>query len=225
MTEEEWLACDDPERMLREVGPAASARKLRLFMCACCRRVWTLIQELYCRVSVEVTEKYLEGEATDTDFSAAADDVGWAWSLQRTDGSVLAEEAAMYPTVPDPVGGAISCVHCILDCCRYRDCEEKPPARDAEAAAQASLLRCIFGNPFRPVTLDPAPPATVLSVAQAAYEARELPSGHLDPARHAILADALEETGCTDAAILTHLRSPGPHVRGCFVLDLLLDKR
>lgn len=49
-------------------------------------------------------------------------------------------------------------------------------------------------------------------------------SGHLDPARLAVLADALEEAGCTGDGILSHLRSPGPHVRGCWVVDLILDK-
>ena len=47
---------------------------------------------------------------------------------------------------------------------------------------------------------------------------------HIDTMRLGILADALEETGCTDAEILTHLRSPGPHVKGCWVVDTLLDK-
>jgi hypothetical protein len=91
--------------------------------------------------------------------------------------------------------------------------------------AQVTLLRDLFGNPFRPIALDPAlrTPA-VLALAQAAYDHRTLPAGTLDPDRFAILADALEEAGCDDAQILGHLRGPGPHVRGCFVLDTLLDK-
>jgi hypothetical protein len=64
----------------------------------------------------------------------------------------------------------------------------------------------------------------VLSMAQAAYDPRSLPSGHLDAARIAVLADALEEAGCAEEAILTHLRGPGPHVPGCFLLDLVLGK-
>jgi hypothetical protein len=39
-----------------------------------------------------------------------------------------------------------------------------------------------------------------------------------------VLADALEEAGCQDADILVHLRGPEPHVRGCWVVDLLLGK-
>jgi hypothetical protein len=95
----------------------------------------------------------------------------------------------------------------------------------SERALQCGLLRDLLGNPFRPVTLDPAlrTPA-VLSLAQAAYSHRTLPAGTLDPERLAVLADALEESGCTDADILTHLRGPGPHVRGCFAVDLILNK-
>jgi hypothetical protein len=80
------------------------------------------------------------------------------------------------------------------------------------------MLREIFGNPFRPVSIDPiwrTPQA--LALARTAYEERrfeELP----------LLADALEEAGCTDEAILAHCRGLGPHVRGCWVVDLVLAR-
>ncbi|MGE3806627.1 MAG: WD40 repeat domain-containing protein [Gemmataceae bacterium] len=61
-------------------------------------------------------------------------------------------------------------------------------------------------------------------LAQAAYDERELPSGHLDTKRLAILADALEEAGCTNENVLAHLRGAGPHVRGCWPVDLLLER-
>jgi hypothetical protein len=87
------------------------------------------------------------------------------------------------------------------------------------------LLRCIFGNPFRPVALDPVLiTPTVTNLAAAAYEERALPSGQLDSTCLAVLADALEEAGCDNADILTHLRGPGPHVRGCWAVDLCLKK-
>jgi hypothetical protein len=94
-----------------------------------------------------------------------------------------------------------------------------------ERAEQAELYRDLFGNPFRPVSLAPAwlTPA-VMKLAQAAYDNRLLPSGLLDNAGLAVLADALEEAGCTHADILSHLRGPGPHGRGCHVVDLLLGK-
>ena len=58
----------------------------------------------------------------------------------------------------------------------------------------------------------------MLNLAQAIYEERRF--GDLP-----VLADALEEAGCTDADILSHCRGPGPHVRGCWVVDLLLGKQ
>ena len=86
-------------------------------------------------------------------------------------------------------------------------------------------LRELFGNPFRATNFNPAlHPADVVRLAEAAYSDRHLPSGHLDPARLAVLADALEVAGCGDADILGHLRGPGPHVRGCWVVDLILGK-
>jgi hypothetical protein len=86
----------------------------------------------------------------------------------------------------------------------------------AEGREQANLLREVMGNPFRPVFADPAwVTQNVLGLAQATYDARTLPTGNLDPDRLAVLADALEDAGCTDSTILEHLRGPGPHVRGC----------
>src|SRR5262249_50444841 len=83
---------------------------------------------------------------------------------------------------------------------------------------QAGLIRDIFGNPFQPSA--PLPPAvlawdedTVRRLAQALYEERPSPAGPLDNAGLAVLADALEEAGCTDADILAHCRQPGEHVR------------
>jgi len=65
---------------------------------------------------------------------------------------------------------------------------------------------------------------TIPRLAQAAHECRDMLEGTLDNTRLAILADALEEAGLTDEDILDHLRGPGPHVRGCFAVDLCLGK-
>jgi hypothetical protein len=93
----------------------------------------------------------------------------------------------------------------------------------------ATLLRDVIGNPFRmPPTIDPAwltwNDGIIKRLAQAAYDERALPPGHLDKARLAVLADALTDVGCTDPDLLDHLRGPGPHVRGCWAVDLLLSK-
>src|SRR5262249_3783640 len=96
--------------------------------------------------------------------------------------------------------------------------------------SQAELLRDIFGPlPFRQVHIDPAWLAwnnrSIVRLAKAASEPSEVPSGALDNARLAILADALEDAGCEEELILTHLREQGRvHIRGCHVIDLLLNK-
>jgi len=91
--------------------------------------------------------------------------------------------------------------------------------REAEASGQDNLLRCLLGPlPFRPVPLDAAwLTPDVLGIAQSLYEGGSFPD-------LPVLADALEEAGCHDSDILGHLRSPGPHARGCWVVDLLLAK-
>jgi hypothetical protein len=96
------------------------------------------------------------------------------------------------------------------------------PALIAAMNNEPALIRDIFGSPFRPsLTLPPAILAwndgTIPKLAQAIYDNRrftDLP----------ILADALEEAGCTNSDILNHCRQPGEHVRGCWVLDLVLTQ-
>lgn len=105
-----------------------------------------------------------------------------------------------------------------------------PPHGDAEPSAAPvhrppGWLRCIFGNPFRRAPLGPdrlSP--TITALARAAYDECFLPSGELDPTRLGVLADALEEAGWTEEALLEHLRDPGPHVRGCWAVDLVLAR-
>jgi hypothetical protein len=95
---------------------------------------------------------------------------------------------------------------------------------DAGPLFQA-LLRCAFGDPLSPSAIDPAwRTPTVTQLAAAAYEERHFPSGELEPDRLTVLADALEEAGCDNAELLEHLRAPGPHILGCWPLDLLLEK-
>jgi len=104
-----------------------------------------------------------------------------------------------------------------------------PAAVESERASQAALLRCIFGNPFRAAPVIDSSwlawnDGLLAKLAQTAYDERSLPEGHLDLARLAVLADALEEAGCANEEILGHLRLSRPHVRGCWPIDLLLGK-
>jgi hypothetical protein len=90
----------------------------------------------------------------------------------------------------------------------------------------AHHLRDIFGAVFHAAALDSVCRSqTILSLAEMAYHDRTVPICHLQPERLTVLADALEEADCKDADLLEHLRSPGPHVRGCWALDLVLAKQ
>jgi hypothetical protein len=111
-----------------------------------------------------------------------------------------------------------------------QDRRRKAAIERGEFAAQNRVLRDLFGPlPFRP--LPPLSPCvstwndgTVVRLATAAYEERSLPAGTLENGRLAVLADALEEAGCQEASVLTHLREKGSHWRGCWVLDLLVNR-
>jgi hypothetical protein len=88
----------------------------------------------------------------------------------------------------------------------------------SERRSQADLVRDIFGNPFRKVKFSPSwRTDTAMSLARAMYESRDFSA-------MPILADALQDAGCDNDDILVHCRGPGPHVRGCWVVDLVLEK-
>ncbi len=240
MTESEWLSCTDPDAMLTHLGRATrwpwrlfrarrlvvSSRKLRLFACACCRDWSNLPPDPLPPDTIEAAERFADGEATEEELRAAQKRAPSTPSptlpffCQHT---AVAVKDAWTAALVEPWLAAGN---------RFALLEEPSPlASDWKSQCRhaADLLRDIFGNPFPPPpAIDPAWLAynngTVKQLAQAAYEERELPSGHLDRHRLAVLADALEEAGCQDAELLAHLRSPGPHVRGCFAVDLLLNK-
>jgi hypothetical protein len=234
MTEPEWLTGADPTPLIDFLAGKLTARQARLWSCACIRRAWRFLTDPHSRKAVQTAERFADGrvgaralwnaycQAEDAlDESAIEwssihwDDIPDAASWTTTDdirdcavniAGVVAANVGL-----DPESGVIT-----LDL----------PEEKQEKAAQAHLLRDLFGNPFRPVALDSAwLSPTVTALAQAAYEERTLPSGELEPARLAVLADALEEVGCTEAAVLDHLRGPGPHVRGCWAVDLVLARR
>jgi hypothetical protein len=231
VTEAEWLACDDPDRMLDSQRGKVSDRKLRLFACASCRHLcWPWLTDETSRHAVEVAERFTDGQVSTEELSAAR---SAAENIARQFNE-FESEVARWSEVYDPaltldsnatrIAAATAAVNAI---------DAVQAARrisGTERTGQASLLRELLGNPFRPPpTIDPAwltwNHGTVVRLAQSAYEERQLPAGTLDNARLAVLADALEEAGCTNQDILYHCRSGGEHVRGCWVVDALLGKK
>jgi hypothetical protein len=229
MTEAEWLSCSDPQPMLEYLRGKAGERKLRLFAVAFCRLQWhLLLADERSQKAVEVAERYADGLAAQPERECAAAEARTAASeaaRARRGGdpelsvpalAAYAATAAWYTVYHD--AGAAARLTCDDDALAWF-------AANGIEVPHPKLLRELFGNPFRPAALDPAwltPDVTAL--AQAAYDERNLPAGTLDPARLALLADALEEAGCDCAEILGHLRGEGRHVRGCWVVDSLLGK-
>jgi hypothetical protein len=253
MTEADWLVCTNPDDMLYFLQGGASDRKLRLFAVACCRRIWPLMTDPGSRSLVEAAERHIDGWATEDEWKAAsaAAHEAWVessalcvpWLYGRPQRPMTAEEVAaahvLHATtsaawaigpgsinaIPGHWGRAVA-HEAARETARAVN-ENYPTSR--ERPVQCDLLRCIFGPlPFRAVHIDQSWLAwnggVVKKLATAVYQERSLPDGTLDLARLAVLADALEEAGCAEAELLAHLRSPGPHVRGCFALDLLLSR-
>jgi hypothetical protein len=218
MDEREWLACVDPRRMLEFLWGKVSDRKLRLFACAYCTAV-RATEHLGPGSAVAVAERYADGLAGNQDL--ASERRGHPFPDNYSEW-VLAPSA--YEGAWRPVDWLTEALHLMkIDSDALCHC---PMPLDEVVERSVLFLRDVFGNPFRSVALDPCwRTPTVLALAQAAYDNRTLPAGTLDPDRLAVLADALEEAGCTDAEMLGHLRGPGPHVRGCWPVDLLLDKK
>jgi hypothetical protein len=218
MNESEWLESCDPTSMLvflRDTG-TASERKLRLFVCACCRRIWPLIPDKWSRKAVERSEGHADGLTGWFKLHWAANGA-WDVANDHRKPSTLPPFSALIAAQNGNVGGGAVA--------RAEQVASQGVSIERQAEPYCSLLRELFGNPFRPVTINPIwlTPA-VTSLAQAAYQHRSEPSGQLDPDRLAVLSDALEEAGCDDDDILSHLRGPGPHVRGCWAVDLTLGK-
>ena len=211
MTEAEWDTCADSRAMLDFLRASGrlTARKARLFAVACCRRHWHLLTDERSRQAVLIAERYADWAATRRElrfaFSCAAD--AYAYAASGAGDARAAAGAANAARPEDDYYAA------------YVTPREDHPA----------LLRDLFGPLlFRPVRIEPAwltwNSGTLRRLAEAIYNERSLPEGHLDTGKLAVLADAFEDAGCDNADLLNHCRSEGPHVRGCWVVDLLLGK-
>jgi hypothetical protein len=230
MTEEERLTCEDPALMADFADLWRCERKLRLFGSACVRRVWQDLPEDALRQAVEVCERYADRQATAEELAAARE---LADGVYRGVGDIVADHSAIaitYLCEPKPwfpMGeGYASGIAAVEAEARFDDETPFHIAKDRARQAHCGFIRDLINNPFRPArfSLSYRTPG-VLALANATYDYRNLPSGHLDPTRLFVLGDTLEEAGCTDTMILSHLRGPGPHVRGCWVLDLILGKQ
>ena len=249
-----------------------SERKLRLFACACCRRIWHHLPDPRCERAVSCAERFADGLVSDEErdtavlemldvyvtCGAAARAVGGPGTWTVLD-SLSEDERDRYENLYQqaaeeaPLNGLDLSVACEEDAAAhaaYHALRSEPgflwcaapwaamavgyasgldpqevytsSGDPHEVEAQWTLVWEFFGDPFRSVTADSSwlrwNDRTIPRIAQRIYDERAFD-------RLPILADALEDAGCIDAALLAHCRTPGPHVRGCWAVDLLLGKR
>lgn len=224
MTEAEWLASVDPTPMLHYLQELqVSDRKLRLLACACCRQIWDHLLDPRSRLAVEVAERFADDQATPRELArvrghalVAAAGSSWAayWaSNMKASGPLWNVFAAASAA---PARQAAQQAHEQARQAQVWDDVQLASARD-----QVDLIRDLIGNPFRPVGIGDAcltwDDRMVGRLAEGIYQDRAFT---LMP----VLGDALEDAGCTDRRILEHCRLVGTHVRGCWVLDLILGK-
>jgi hypothetical protein len=238
MTEQEWLTSSDWLKLWfhsSEVG-LRTERKTRLFAAATCRRFYHRLLEPRSIRAVELCELYADGSASEDELdealdafdldgdplpyvcAVAASAVRWLCYQEYKVGrateaapiiegyEALIAEGVMAESAPESVATSLE---------NHRTYREGVARGEA---IQADLLRDVIGNPFRRVSVTHSwLSRTVVALAQSVYADRAFD-------RLPVLADALEEAGCTDETILSHCRGLGPHVRGCWVVDLLLGK-
>jgi hypothetical protein len=245
MTENEWLTSDDLTSMLMFLHGKLSVRKSRLFGLACCRRMPGLFPDRATQAVLLTAERFADGIATDEGLIAVMRRAGGDEVQPGLPGHLqIPPWWQMVASALGPMTNAGWLVQHVIrhvhDAANDRQAvrraaggEEIRAAREAWAKAQAAasrmqadlcrLLRDVFS--YQVKTCEPGwLTSDVLGLACTAYEERALPSGELDFVRLAVLADALEEAGCEDTAILGHLRAPGVHIRGCWGVDLIIGR-
>jgi hypothetical protein len=227
--EQQWQECREPERMLAGLYPPLEERKLHLWVAACCRRIEAALTDPRARRMVEVAERFADERADGEEVRRARLDV--ARILEEQPGAFRPDTFAALQVARFLLGeeGPAACIDAVALAAARADCPAaiaQPPhaaARARESAAQCDLLRDVIGNPFQAVpVLDPLWLAwndgCLVKLARVLREEKrfsDLP----------ILADALEEAGCRDSGLLLHLRGSGPHIRGCWAVELVLCRK
>jgi hypothetical protein len=222
MTEQEWLACEDPDPCLQSLAHKLCGRKLRLLSVACVRSVLNCITDDRFREALEFAELYSDGGAQEKRRDALLRRCKERlydpqWKARVTIQASLAAAAATKCLMASPLQTWFA-LHLTAAATARAGRGDAAERAGRARTAQCALLRDIFGNPFRPVAFSPEwRTSTAVAVARGMYESRNFDA-------MPILADALQDAGCDSADVLEHCRGPGPHVRGCWVVDLVLGK-
>jgi hypothetical protein len=221
MTEKEWLATGEPYDITHHKA-CRNDRKRRLMVCACVRRGLAVLADKRFAAAVTAAEEFADGAVRWSDLVSARKAVRKAQEeLEESGGReheldvakavfALTEKEFMYYKM------ALESMRFSQGC---RNRSKWDSLTDRESKVQARIGRDIFGNPFRPVAFDPDwRTSTAVALAKQMYDSRDF-------SEMPILADALQDAGCENDDVLTHCRDArGVHVRGCWVVDLVLGK-
>jgi hypothetical protein len=214
MTEAEWFDCTPGSiAQLAVMTP----RRLRLLAVALCRHFGQRGHYLGVPLAFDAMEQFADTGKTKAALRRARQSVqSIRQSLQAEDAEsnadaiyslFIVQVAASENAYPHTLRTAVEII-------QYVD-------GLSEEGAWRELFRpatCILGNPFRPVAFPHSwRTETAVALAAGIYADRAFD-------RLPILADALEEAGCDNADVLSHCRGPGPHARGCWVVDGVLGK-
>jgi hypothetical protein len=228
MTKAQWLESANPFPMLQWVWSQLSDRRGRLLACAACRQIAHLLKDPRTTAALDVSERFADGAATPDELEAAVKGAVKAQNAQRRKALLFAYAAVMEAAAPwrDHLFGLGRAIGALENAVRGKVLEAEPRLgyghlqrhRPEAFAPMAELVRDIAGNPFRPVSFAPQwRSETAVALARQMYDTRDFSA-------MPILADALLDAGCDNADLLAHCRGPGPHVRGCRAVDLILAK-
>jgi hypothetical protein len=208
--------------MLDFLRTRASARKLRLFACACSRRIGHLLPDERARRPVEVAELYADGGASESArrevFLEAREAAQQAECPDEDDDDFSSTAAASYHAARAAAESAAEHAESLFSAEQanlaigYSAGFHGNSARNAEALDQCRLLRHLIGNPFRPLPAPIISSSAVVALAQALYAG--------EPVAFA-LHDALLDADLGDLA--AHFKE-SEHPKGCWALDLILGK-
>jgi hypothetical protein len=214
MTETEWLNGSELAPMLQYLHGVGSNRKLRLFACSCFRSIWDQLKEGDARRLIDLAEDLVDcadNASITSMFFGAWNGVARMFRASLSDG--------LYSHLRHLISPHLTMALVTYLTQQARIASDRPG--EEAGRMHLTLLRDILGNPFRPAKVDRRwltwNEETATRIATAVYAERAFD-------RLPILADALEDAGCDNADLLDHLRGPGPHVRGCWALDLILGK-
>ena len=216
MTEAEWLESGEPLKLVQHLIGAAGERRLRLAACGCCRLFRSRLYLPIALAALDLCERLAENLRDETarrELGGARQELlGFTrhrYSVVEQGNALRAVASAARP-VGDPDTYRQDVCHVVITLLE--------PSNRLRRTQLYRVLRDIFGSPFRPVTFSPEwRTDTALTLTRTMYES-------CDFSAMPILADALQDAWCASAEVLDHCRGPGPHVRGCWVVDLVLGK-